>query len=78
MFFSMGRGGRQALAVATGRRTLSPANQTAIGLSVAEPAIIQSLGESGLLKDRNIFLFASHGWTNEKAQKVEYEVKKWL
>jgi len=79
MFFSMGRGGREALAVATGRRTLNPANnQAAIGLSVAEPAVIQSLGESGLLKDRNIFLFASHGWTNAKAQKVEYEVKKWL
>jgi hypothetical protein len=79
MFFSMGHGGKDALARALARGTIDSGDSAlAIGLSASEPEIINALGSHGLLKGRSIFLFASHGWTTSSAQKIEDEVSKWL
>jgi hypothetical protein len=79
MFFSMGHGGKDALARALSRGTVDSGDSAlAIGLSASEPDIINALGTHGLLRGRSIFLFASHGWTSSSAQKTEDEVRKWL
>lgn len=79
MFFSMGYGGKKALARAISRGAIDSGDSPpAIGLSASEPDIINALGAHGLLKGKSIFLFASHGWTNSSAQRTEQEVRKWL